>query len=689
MSLEIESFIIWALSLPMLLQTSTLVGVLVLGYIVYYRYLHPLAKYPDTPLTSVTNLWKTYHLWNLRLPHTLVRLHEQYGDVLVAGPNDLSFRNSDAVNTIYKAGRLLQRRGFMMDLRLSIPTCLERKTKRRRQMAHTFSLQSIKEMEHFVDRHILKLRQNLDHFSDTKQELDLKDMIAFYVFDVLGELAFSRSFDSQDERDLARLLPINDHIYFACLIGMTPDALPWIKKVLPFIPITWLQRLFNARAQLRDLTAACVRQSIEAGPSDRKDLLSCLLVAVDPETGSKLTELDMNTEAFAMIVAWSHTTSDTLTLLFSHLPQNPETLQKVIQELDSNLSNNTGRVISYEALEIQGRQIPQKTTVFALNHVVHHNPSVWGQDHDQFIPDRFLGPHSKELQEHLSPFSTGHRMCIGKNLATMNTLKVLSTVLRNYRLEILHPEEPVDTLSIDCVASGRALLASMEKTPGSFNLPNAPKEVAAVREIWESMSITTLESKPHKQDIIGQLFQPDIFHHAGHACTDGHNPVESYLCLDVDKANCLTVSNLLDNNLQRQSPFLAYLSACGTGEMQNNDLTDEGIHLISGFQLLGFRHVIGTLWAVRDSLCVEIARLVYEELRDSGTTDRTVAQGLHNATRKLHDTWLGSRDSFHRSISGEINSGQEKAMNAGMGDVVPCDEEESWPDWIVYVHYGV
>lgn len=39
-------------------------------------------------------------------------------------------------------------------------------------------------------------------------------------------------------------------------------------------------------------------------------------------------------------------------------------------------------------------------------------------------------------------------MCIGKNLAMMNILKVLSTVLRNYKLEMIHPEEPVDTLSV-------------------------------------------------------------------------------------------------------------------------------------------------------------------------------------------------------------------------------------------------
>ncbi|KAM5520510.1 hypothetical protein FOXYSP1_14400 [Fusarium oxysporum f. sp. phaseoli] len=524
MSLQIEKFIIWASSLPILLQTSAAVGFLVLVYLVYYRYLHPLAKYPGPPLASVTNLWKTYHLWNLHLPHTLVRLHEQYGDVVRVGPNDLSFRNPDAVNTIYKAGRQLQKTAFYdgfttfnpnlfgtQDEEVCRPLSMNgRSTKsryqihaiRRRQMAHAFSLQSIKRMEHFVDSHILKLKNNLDHFCDSNQDFDLKDMIALYVFDVLGELAFSRSFDSQDERDLARLPPIIDHIYLACLIGMTPDALPWIKKVLPFIPIPWLQRLFNARAQLRNLTAACVRQRIEAGSSDRKDLLSCLLVAVDPETGSKLTELDINTEAFAMIVAGSHTTSGTLTLLFSHLLQNPEILNNVIQELDSNLSNHTGQVISYQALEkdlpytracihenfrinpvftmplprkimnpgglvIQGCQIPQKTTVFALNHVVHHNPSTWGKDHDQFIPDRFLGPNSKDLQGYLSPFSTGHRMCIGKNLAIMNMLKVLSTVLGNYKLEMVHPEEPVDTFSVGALGTIAGATAESFATAGA------------------------------------------------------------------------------------------------------------------------------------------------------------------------------------------------------------------------------
>ncbi|KAF9761220.1 hypothetical protein IL306_003909 [Fusarium sp. DS 682] len=72
----------------------------------------------------------------------------------------------------------------------------------------------------------------------------------------------------------------------------------------------------------------------------------------------------------------------------------------------------------------------------------------------------------------------------------------------------------------------QALLVSMEKTPSSPNLPNGTREVAAVRKVCESMSITTVELNPRKEDIISQLLQSDIFHYAGHAYTDGHNPVE-------------------------------------------------------------------------------------------------------------------------------------------------------------------
>jgi hypothetical protein len=86
--------------------------VFISSYIIYYRHIHLLSKYPGPPLASFTNLWKAYQQWTLRMPETLVQLHEKYGDVVRVGPNDLSFNSADSVHMIYKAGRSLPKSGF-------------------------------------------------------------------------------------------------------------------------------------------------------------------------------------------------------------------------------------------------------------------------------------------------------------------------------------------------------------------------------------------------------------------------------------------------------------------------------------------------------------------------------------------------------------------------------------------------
>jgi benzoate 4-monooxygenase len=168
-------------------------------------------------------------------------------------------------------------------------------------MAHAFSLQSIKEMEPLIDKHVKLLRENLDQAADSGVVVDLKELIAYYVLDVLGDLAFSQSFDSQKIKDENKLPPINDHIYLACLLGQMPELLPYLKKICAYTPLPWFQRLFAARRKLVELTANCVRRRLDEKSAGRKDLLSCLIDAVDPDTGARLTELDINTEAFAMV----------------------------------------------------------------------------------------------------------------------------------------------------------------------------------------------------------------------------------------------------------------------------------------------------------------------------------------------------------------------------------------------------
>ena len=81
-------------------------------YVVYQRFLHPLASYPGPLAASLTNIWKSYYVYNLVLHEKLVELHEQHGAVVRIGPNDLHFWTSEAAAPIYKAGKAMVKTEF-------------------------------------------------------------------------------------------------------------------------------------------------------------------------------------------------------------------------------------------------------------------------------------------------------------------------------------------------------------------------------------------------------------------------------------------------------------------------------------------------------------------------------------------------------------------------------------------------
>ena len=81
-------------------------------YIVYARFLHPIAKYPGPFLASLTNFYKCFYIYDLSFHEKLVELHEQYGPVVRVGPNHLHFWNAEAIAPIYKSGKSVGKTEF-------------------------------------------------------------------------------------------------------------------------------------------------------------------------------------------------------------------------------------------------------------------------------------------------------------------------------------------------------------------------------------------------------------------------------------------------------------------------------------------------------------------------------------------------------------------------------------------------
>lgn len=208
-------------------------------------------------------------------------------------------------------------------------------------MAHSFSTASLISMEEIFDRHIIQMRDKLDGYAKSGEKLDLKNILAFYAYDVLGELAFDTQFESQVKGDAANLPPINDHIFLGCLYGSLPSLLPYSMKVSGFLPIPWLQSLNRSRQSIRDTVTSCVSTMFgKMSEDDEKKsntLLTQLIKAKDPETGRKLTVTEISSEAFGFLVAGSHTTSGTLTLLFYHLLHDSGIYSQAVEEMRREL----------------------------------------------------------------------------------------------------------------------------------------------------------------------------------------------------------------------------------------------------------------------------------------------------------------------------------------------------------------
>lgn len=176
-------------------------------------------------------------------------------------------------------------------------------------MSHSFSISYVKEMEQYLDENIVILRNKIAAYADRGETFNLKKLVQFYVVDVLGELAFSQSFGIQVADDESLVPPVIEHSLLAAVTGAWPMMTFTLKKWLPKIPHKGLQALFKGRAACASLASRCVKRRMAAlqeaksqgAEGQRKDILTNLILAKDPETGENLTQTDLETEAFGFM----------------------------------------------------------------------------------------------------------------------------------------------------------------------------------------------------------------------------------------------------------------------------------------------------------------------------------------------------------------------------------------------------
>ena len=196
----------------------------------------------------------------------------------------------------------------------------------------------------------------------------------------------------------------------------------------------------------------------------------------------------------SLIFAGSDSTAISLSTIFHNLLSNPHAYSRVMQEVDAAVESgklyadeasqgSDNEIFSFNAAQslpyldavitesfrlhpavglvlerivpkagatIAGRFIPGGTTVGCNAYVVHRRREIFGQDVENFRPERWLESEGadpkqvKEMRATMFQFGAGSRTCIGKNISLLEIYKIVPSFLRRFKAS---RSQTLDTLT--------------------------------------------------------------------------------------------------------------------------------------------------------------------------------------------------------------------------------------------------
>ncbi|KAK0202468.1 cytochrome P450 monooxygenase [Desarmillaria ectypa] len=330
---------------------------------------------------------------------------------------------------------------------------------------------------------------------DRRLWLDFSPWISYLAFDIIGDLAFGTPFGMVMAAKDSVLVPKDQYAVMksygqpgekyvtkeievikafsgpteASLVTM--GALPlWWRPLLKRTPLFWKAgQDFDA---IVGMAIMAVSKRLQA-PMDRNDLLGKLLSGKD-ENGNPMSEEELTAEALSLLIAGSDTTANSTCAIVYYLAHAPSVQEKLHRELDEHLDSDVAtaeqvknlpylqavineglrlhctlamglpRVAPEGGLTISGNHFPGGTIISVPSYTIHRDPVVFGEDVEEFRPERWFECDSAEVSKAFSPFSVGPRACIGRNLANLEMPIIVASILKRFHFVLENPDEKLE-----------------------------------------------------------------------------------------------------------------------------------------------------------------------------------------------------------------------------------------------------
>lgn len=217
-----------------------------------------------------------------------IALHRKYGPVVRIAPNEVSFSSPKAAKEVLSAGKGFHKTDFYgvfpppENPDIFTETREHVHAQKKRVAAHPYSLAAMQQLNPFIEGTIRQLVSKLDGYADGSTKIcDLGNWLHYFAFDVLGEVAFSRSFGFLEAGfDVGNTIKaIDDSQWYNGIVAQVPFLDQFLRRnpLWKYIPFLATKNALITRIAFAEMEKRKPFSSDVEKEPGRRDLLDSLI----------------------------------------------------------------------------------------------------------------------------------------------------------------------------------------------------------------------------------------------------------------------------------------------------------------------------------------------------------------------------------------------------------------------------
>ncbi|KAJ9138718.1 Cytochrome P450 [Pleurostoma richardsiae] len=465
-------------------QAALLVGVYLVGGVIWRLFFHRLSKIPGPRLAALTGWYEFYQ--DVILDGNYIReypkLHEKYGPVVRISPNGLHVQDLSFYREVYSHGTKYMKDPSFYEafgVKHSLLMFVNQAEHKERYdiIKSVFSRQSIEKLApsvlSIVERGLKRAQQTIDE----GRPWDIQQVYRSVTVDTVTRVLFDKSLNLIESEDpnppfLRAMDTFSDRV-------MTAKHLPVLNRIAVRLPLSFANLVAPGYVQFRLECAKWIEEVAErhnrgvyTAEGGRPTLLD-LLLRPNEEKGHKTPSHEsLVDESFIFCFAGTDTTSYALSYSTYYLLTHPDKMEKLREELrqvprnakglleyrdvchlpylsavikeslraGTPIPGNLPRVVPEGGAYVDGKFIPPGAIVQSAIRPIHYNGDIF-ENPTEWIPERWLADDTSDIDKWLVPFSKGSRSCIGFVIAYLELYLCLANFFLLLDMELYDTDE--------------------------------------------------------------------------------------------------------------------------------------------------------------------------------------------------------------------------------------------------------